>query len=163
MWEGVENLQQIGAHNRSGARALAVALAAAALAGCGPEPSRAVPVECKEASRAVERALARAPGDVRIGGRRISECFAPGSDAADQQALGDTFVPVAGRLAVDARAHPRGPAPLRLGFLIGAVRRGAARGGVYAELERRLGQEAVGVSARATAFARGERAGRAHG
>ena len=159
----VEHLQRIAAHNQSGLRALALAVAVAALAGCGSEPSRAVPVECKQASRALGRALARAPGDVRIGGRRISDCFVPGSDSADQQELGGTFLPVAERLAVDARAHPRGPAPLRLGFLIGSVRRGAAQGGVYAELVRRLEQELAGVDTGAPAFVRGSRAGRAHG
>jgi hypothetical protein len=159
----VQHLQRIAVHNQSGLRALALSLAVAALAGCGSEPSRAVPVECKQASRALERALARAPGDVRIGGRRISDCFTPGSDAADLQELGGTLLPVAARLAVDARAHPRGPAPMRLGFVIGAVRRGTAQGGVYAELERRLEQELTGVDTSAPGFVRGSRAGRAHG
>jgi hypothetical protein len=133
------------------------------VAGCGSEPSRSVPVECKDASAAVERALTRAPGDVRVGGSRVSECFAPGSDSGDQQALALTLLPAAQHLAAAAREHPRGPAPLRLGFLIGAVRRGAAHGGVYAELVRRLEQELTGVDTGSAAYARGERAGRVHG
>jgi hypothetical protein len=122
-----------------------------------------VPVACKEAPATVQRALQRAPGDVRVGGTRLSDCFAPGSSSADVQALGLAFLPAAEHLAAGARAHPRGPAAVRLGFLIGAVRRGAARGGVYAELERRLEQELAGVDTGSAGFRSGERAGRDHG
>jgi len=159
----LEDLQRIAAPNRGIAGAFAGVLAAAALAGCGSEPSRSVPVACKDASAALERALARAPGDVRVGGTRLSGCFAPGSDSADQQALGLTLLPAAQHLAAGARAKPRGAAALRLGFLIGAVRRGAERGGVYAELVRRLEQELAGVDTGAPGYLRGERAGRDHG
>jgi hypothetical protein len=159
----VEDLQQIARRNRGRSGAAATALAVLVLAGCGSEPSSRVPVECKVAPAAVERALASAPGDVRLGGRRLSECFAPGSDAGDGQALGLAIVPAAERLAPDARAHPRGAAALRLGFLVGAVHRGAARGGVYAELERRVRQVLAGVDTGSPSYRRGERAGRGHG
>jgi hypothetical protein len=156
----LEDLQRIGGGNR---RALATALAAAALAGCGSEPSRSVPTACRQGPAAVERAVASAPGEVRIGGRRLSECFVPGGEAGGVEALGLSYLPAAERLAAEARAHPRGPAPLRLGFLIGSARRGAARGGVYAELVRRLEQELAGVDTGSPGFLRGERAGRARG
>ena len=156
-------MQRIARRNRAESGALATALAVLVLAGCGSEPSRDVPVECKSGPDAVRRALARAPGDVRLGGRLLSECFAPGSDAGDAQALGFAIVPVAERLADEAHARPRGPAALRLGFLVGAVHRGAGRGGVYAELERRVGQVLAGVDTTSPAYRRGERAGRDHG
>ena len=159
----MEDLQQLGARNRVISALFGSALAVLVLAACGSEPSRAVPVECKDASRPVERALAAAPGDVRMAGMRLSNCFAPGSDSADGQALGLTFIPVAEHLALEARAHPRGAAALRLGFLIGAVHRGAARGRVYAELERRLALELPGVDTTSAAYLRGQRAGRDHG
>jgi hypothetical protein len=159
----VEDLQRIARRNCGRSGAVATALAALVLAGCGSEPSSQVPVECKVAPAAVERALLRAPGDVRLGGRRLSECFAPGSDAGDGQALGLAIVPAAEHMAPDARAHPRGAAALRLGFLIGAVHRGAARGRVYAELERRVRQVLAGFDTTSPAYRRGERAGRDHG
>jgi hypothetical protein len=159
----VQDLQRIGRRNRGRPGALATLLAVLAASGCGSEPSRVVPVECKSGPAAVQRALAKAPGDVRLGTRRLSDCFAPGSDSADAQALGFAIVPVAERLAPQARAHPRGAAALRLGFLIGAVHRGAARGGVYAELERRVRQVLAGVDTTSPAYRRGERAGRTRG
>ena len=159
----MQDLQRIGARNRGRSRTIAVAVAAAVLAGCGSEPSRDVPVACKQQSVAVERALAAAPGEVRIGGVRLSYCFSRPSDSGDVQALGLTFLPAAEHLAAEARARPRGPAALRLGFLVGAVRRGTARGGVYAELVRRIEQELTGVHTHAPGFRSGLRAGLAHG
>ena len=153
-------MQRIAAPNR---KLFAVLLVVLAAAGCGSEPSRQVPVGCTAEPAAVERALASAPGEVRLGGHRLSECFAPGSDAGEVQALALAVLPAAEQLAARARERPRGPAPVRLGFLIGAVHRGAARGRVYAELERRVRQELAGVDTTSPAFARGLRAGRAHG
>ena len=145
-------MQRIGVPNRGIAAAFGMALA---VAGCGSEP---VPVACKSGPAAIERALARAPGDVRLAGRRLSECFAPEGDSGDLQGLGLSFLPAAQHLAA------RGPgAVTRLGFLIGAVHRGAARAPVYEELERRLRQELAGVNTGAPAYRRGERAGREHG
>ena len=149
---------------RAGRFGISLASLAVALAACGGEPSKAVPVACKQGAGTVERSLRRAPGDVRVGGTLISDCFTRASDPGDVQALGLTFLPAAERLSVDAHAHPRGPSPLRLGFLIGAIHRGAGGAqGIYAELERRLDQELVGVDRGSAAFRRGQRAGRAHG
>jgi hypothetical protein len=159
----VEDLQRIARRKRGISRAAATALAVAVLAGCGSEPSNQVPVECKAGPGDVVRALAQAPGDVRLDGRRLSECFAPGGEAGDVQALGLAVVPAAVRLARDARSHPGGPAALRLGFLVGAVHRGAARGRVYAELERRVRLELAGVDTAQPGYRRGLRAGLARG
>jgi hypothetical protein len=164
LWKGLQDLQRIAAPNRNRFGLLLALLAVlAAAAGCGSEPSRRVPVGCKAEPAAVERALAQAPGEVRLGGHRLSECFAPGSDPGDEQALALAVLPAAERLGAEARERPRGPAPLRLGFLIGAVQRGAARGRVYAELERRVRQELAGVDTAAPGYVRGLRAGRGHG
>ena len=64
--------------------------------------------------------------------RAISRCFVAGAGAGDVQAIGYALLPVV--------ARERDPERLR--FLVGAVRRGAARGKVYAELLRRVEQEA---------------------
>jgi hypothetical protein len=154
----VQDLQRIGGGNRVRSAALASVLALVALAGCGSEPSRAVPSACKEPAN-VARALERAPGEVRIDGRPLSDCFVAGADAGDVQAVGLAFLPVAERLARD----PRGRDAVRLGFLLGAVRRGVAGGKVYAELGRRIEQELAGVDTGTPEFRRGERAGRARG
>ena len=74
------------------------------------------------------------------------------------------FLPVADRLAAEARSKPAGPSALRLGFLMGAIRRGVTdTQGIYSELLRRLRQELIGVDLRSPAYLRGERAGRDHG
>jgi hypothetical protein len=139
-------------------------LAAAALGGCGSEPSGAVPVACKDGPAALERALGAAPGDVRLDGTRVSECFTRASGPGDVQALGLTYLPEVERLAARVRSHPGGPAAVRLGFLIGAVHRGAGRGqGIYSELEHRLDGELAGVDTGSPDYRRGERAGREHG
>lgn len=159
----MEDLQRIARGNRGISHAVATALAVAVVAGCGSEPSNDVPAACKAGPDAVNRALATAPGEVRLGGRPLSECFAPGGDGADVEALGLTIVPAAERLAPGARSEPRGPAAVRLGFLVGAVHRGAERGRVYAELERRVRLELAGVDTTAPAYRRGLRAGLARG
>jgi hypothetical protein len=159
----VEDLQRITRSNRGRSRSVWAALAAVVLAGCGSEPSSDVPVGCKVAPREVVRALAAAPGEVRLGGRPLSDCFAPGGEAGDVQALGLAIVPAAERLAPAARAHPRGPAALQLGFLVGAVHRGAERGRVYTELERRVRLETAGVDTTTAAYRRGLSAGLARG
>src|SRR3954462_4531138 len=87
-WSFVQDLQRIAPLNRGRSGAFWAGMAALVLAGCGSEPSGRVPVECKAPPRAVVRALARAPGVVRLGGRRLSACFAPGGDGADVEALG---------------------------------------------------------------------------
>jgi hypothetical protein len=161
----VEDLQRIGGCNRARLSAIAAALAAAALTGgCSSGSPARVPVACKESSTAIQAALRRAPGDVRVGGKRLSSCFARASDQADVQSVGLSFLPAAERLASDARDHPAGPGALRLGFLIGAAHRGADRAqGIYSELLRRLESELAGVDVGAPGYRMGRRAGFDHG
>jgi hypothetical protein len=163
-WEKLQILQRIPAPKRGRACSFAALALAAGLIGCGGEPSKTVPVACKEGAGAVARGLRRAPGAVRVGGTLISDCFTRASDPGDVQALGLTYLPVAERLAADARSRPQGPAPLRLGFLVGAIHRGTADAqGIYAELERRIDLELAGIDRGSAEFRRGQRAGRDHG
>jgi hypothetical protein len=148
----VEDLQRIGTGNRAGFAAIAAL--ALAIGGCGSEPSRDVPAACKSPA-AVVHALGQAPEGVRIGARRLSDCFVAGADAADVEGVGLAFLPVVQRLAGD----PRGTNAVRLGFLVGAVRRGVAGGKVYAELGHRIEQELIGVDTSTPGFRRGLRAG----
>ena len=123
-----------------------------------------MPAACLQGSGALESALAAAPGAVRIGGRRPSQCFAHASSQGDVENLGSIFVEAAEHLATDARARPHGPALLRLGFLIGAAHRGGdSAQGIYSELLRRLDSVVTGIGTSSPAYRRGRAAGRDHG
>lgn len=135
-------------------------MAAALLAGCGNEDV-ATPVECLEGPATIRSALARAPGDVRLEGRvRISDCFQHAAGPADVQNLGAIFIASTQQVAERARRAPHSHAAVELGYLVGAVRRGARTDtGVHYESERRVEQELVGVPTRTPEFRRGLDAG----
>ncbi len=120
-------------------RIAAVAVIAAALAGCG-EPSDATPVACLEGEDTYLKALAGAPGAVELGGETpISECLAENQKGGDLAVVGTALVEATTRLNAEARAEPGGGANLRLGYLLGAAARGASEtSGIHAELIRRL-------------------------
>ena len=115
--------------------AVAAVLAAVIATGCGGDPAPLSPA-CSEGADAILHALASAPGPVRLDdGTRLSECVTHAFDDGELQQLGFALTPAADRIA--ARATPA--TALQLGYLIGAVRRGAGRtNGVHAELVRRL-------------------------
>jgi hypothetical protein len=140
-------------------RAIGIALLLAALGGCRQEAEK-LPAACTNAPESVERALRRAPAQVTIDGTRLSSCFTEGADADNLQLVGATFTRVAADLAYAARRDD--DAALRLGYLVGAVRRGAAdTANAHTELVRRIEQEASTVDG--PAFRRGLAAGRASG
>jgi phosphoribosylformimino-5-aminoimidazole carboxamide ribonucleotide (ProFAR) isomerase len=124
-----------------------------------------VPAACEENAQAIRSALTRAPGDVRLsGGVRISSCFQQAASPADVQNLGAIFVDAADALAARVRAAPHSHAAVELGYLIGAVRRGARTDtGVHYESERRVEQELAGVPTGTPEFRRGLEAGRRAG
>ncbi|HEY0319016.1 MAG TPA: hypothetical protein VGC49_12095 [Solirubrobacterales bacterium] len=112
---------------------------AALAAGCGKQDN-STPVACVEGANAYLRALRSAPGEVRLGGETpISDCLAENQDAGDLAAVGEALVEAATRLNAEARAQPGGDANLQLGYLLGAVERGADKTeGIHADLVRRL-------------------------
>jgi hypothetical protein len=128
--------------------------------GCGNKDV-AVPAECLDGPDAVTSALAHAPGPVRLGGRvAISDCFQNAAGSADVQNLGGIFITATQRTAARVRSAPHSHAAVELGYLVGAVRRGARTdGGVHYEAERRVEQELVGVPAGTAEFRRGLEAG----
>lgn len=144
-----------------GASAVIGVALAALLAGCGSEPAR-LPPACSDGPEAVLAALEDAPGAVALSdGTLLSECVERASDDAELQMVGFALTPVADRLA--ARRTPG--AALQLGFLVGAVRRGAAgSNGVSLELVRRMeGRVAFEDPGLLDAAERGARAGEDHG
>jgi hypothetical protein len=123
------------------ARLLLVALLlAAALGGCGGRDDPSTPVACLEGTGAYLRALAAAPGEVRLNGETpIGDCLAENQSGGDLATVGEALVGAATKLNAEARANPEGPAALRLGYLLGATERGAERTeGIHADLIRRL-------------------------
>ena len=121
-----------------------------------------MPVACLEGN--VARALAEAPGEVRLEGTRLSECFNRAANPAEIQQVGNVFIGAAEQLAARARSRPHSPEALRLGYLIGAMRRGTSHTqGIHYETRRRIEQELSGVNTRAAEFVTGERAGERSG
>jgi len=145
--------------------AAAGAVAAALASGCGSGDDPP-PAACGAGARTVLGALQRAPGTVALdGGTRISTCVMRSLDTGEVQTLGFTYVAVANsELKLMRRSDD---AALQLGFLVGAVRRGANRtNGLQLELVRRLDQVAgVGgpSGALGAAYRRGVAAGEDHG
>ncbi len=142
---------------------LALLLAAALLAGCGEEEE--LPIACTDRA-AVVRALEAAPRLVTLEGEvSLAECVRRASSDAELQELGVALTGVAEGLEVAARRDEQ--AALRLGYLIGAARRGAisTAGGVQLELARRLERSGAQVAGRARedALVRGLDAGAADG
>ena len=99
-----------------------------------PPPSAACTAEPQE----IVRALDAAPGDVRLAdGTPLSECVRNAYSDAEQQNLGIVLTDVAEDLEAKAADDPR--AALRLGYLVGAARRGApGDSSLQFELVRRL-------------------------
>jgi hypothetical protein len=122
-----------------------VFLATAALAvalvpiGCGHDEGD-TPVACLEGAGPYLRALESAPGKVRLdGGTPISDCLAENQQAGDLGTVGTALVAAETKLNAAARTDPGGEANVELGYLIGAVQRGAeSTQGIHAELVRRL-------------------------
>jgi hypothetical protein len=129
--------------------------------GCGNNEHRA-PVACLDGN--VPKALAAAPGQVRLQGTRLSECFTRAANPAEIQQVAAVFIAATERLAAKARSKPHSAAALQLGYLIGAMRRGTSHTqGIHYETRRRIEQELIGVNTRAPEFVEGERAGERDG
>ena len=119
--------------------AIALSALAAVVAGCGSTDS-STPVACLEGQSAYLEALKEAPGEVKLGGETpISECLAENQSGGDLATVGAAMLAATTKLNAEAREVPGGAANLQLGYLLGAVERGAeGTEGIHAELVRRL-------------------------
>jgi hypothetical protein len=139
-------------------------LALLAFGGCG---SRTPPAQaCIEAQSAdVLQALAHAPRQVALAdGTALSQCVRRTIDDSRLQALGATLTAVADELA--GRMGSSDAAAFQLGFLIGAVDRGATQAaGLQEELANRVAGAAAGLDRgpRRVSLLRGRAAGRRGG
>ena len=139
-------------------------LALLAFGGCG---GRTPPAQvCMEAQPGdVMQALTHAPRHVALAdGTSLSQCVRRTIDDSRLQALGATLTLAADELA--GRMRSSDAAAFQLGFLIGAVDRGADQAaGLQEELTNRIAGAATGVDggARRAALMRGRAAGRRSG
>jgi hypothetical protein len=146
---------------------IAVALLCLGLAACGEE-SAPLDSACTESPGVIVRALRAVPGRVTLpSGTPLSQCVARAKTDAELQTVGVVLTNAAERLARRAQAGDA-RAALQLGYLAGAVRRGAARtAGIHAELERRVARAGAFVHEAGRrverALLRGLAAGEAHG
>lgn len=124
---------------------------------------REMPAGCRAGAAAVRTALLAAPRPVTVEGARLSQCLTRSSESGDVQQISVDFLEVAAMLSDRARVEPEDPAALQLGYLLGAVARGASRTqGIHENMKNRLEQEAQGLEG-SRALRRGERAGRGTG
>ncbi|HEX8689468.1 MAG TPA: hypothetical protein VF729_04420 [Solirubrobacterales bacterium] len=116
--------------------AAAIGLGAAA---CG-EGEDGTPVACLDGKGAYLGALGEAPAEVKLSGEvPISDCLAENQASGELATVGTTMLAVATQLNDEARREPGGSAAVQLGYLLGAVERGAgATEGIHADLLRRL-------------------------
>lgn len=124
---------------RFAATLLAAACLTGATLGCGDQDD-STPVACLEGAAAYERALAAAPGEVRLDGETpISECLAPNQTAGDLARVGEAMIEAATELNAEARSEGDGEAAVQLGYLLGAAERGSEESeGIHSDLVRRL-------------------------
>jgi hypothetical protein len=147
--------------------AIALALLCALAIGCGGgEEAPTAGAACQVPADEVLTALERAPGAVTLAGETsISDCVTGSRNPGDLQTVGATLTEAAEELERTAPRDPR--AALRLGYLIGAARRGSVgQIGITDELVRRLERAAdlsAGTAAAQAALERGIAAGRARG
>lgn len=114
---------------------------------------------------ALRSALAHAPAPVRLkDGTSISDCLAHDADSGGIQDVGSMLLTLTQQVMASAHGPRDAKALLELGYIAGAVHRGASRAqGVDGEIERRIDQELSTANTAATAFKRGQRAGQANG
>lgn len=129
------------ASRRTRASATACVVAAACLpallVGCTSDEDQQVSSACLGNEASYAAALETAPQQVRLpDGTPISECLTPEQEAGQLAAIGQRMIAVATDLNVAAQRDPTGPQAVRLGYLVGAIERGAE--GIHADLVRRV-------------------------
>jgi hypothetical protein len=122
-----------------GAIVLLFALSSA-LTGCGSADENATPSACLAGVKPFQAALLQAPGAVQLpGGVLISDCLVRNQSAGELARVGEAVVRVATELNAAARHSPGAAPTIQLGYLVGALARGAAdTQGIHTELLRRM-------------------------
>lgn len=154
---------------RRTASLLALCLAAG-LAACGGGDDGPTPAACLTGTGGFERALAAAPGEVELSDDSpISACLIRNQPVGELTQVGATLVRTATALARGVGTQSDRHAATELGFLVGAVERGAGgTSGIHSELARRVESAARAGLAGAPAplgraYQKGYAAGQDHG
>jgi hypothetical protein len=159
-------------YDRVVARSLCVgcALLAALAVGCSRSsgadspPKACTDGPAPERVAALRSALAHAPSPVRLpDGTSIADCLAHDSGSGDLENVGSMLLTATQQIEDSAAGPGDRAALLQLGYLAGAVHRGATGAQVDGEIERRIDQEMGAFNTASPAFTRGEQAGRANG
>src|SRR4051812_47167693 len=120
--------------------ALLATAAVVAISGCGAKKNDLAPAACLVSNSGYLRALERAPGEVRLAGTTpISDCLVPEQDAGQLANIGHEMIVAATKLNLEAR-HGSDPATVQLGYLTGAVAKGADA--IHTDLVRRINSSA---------------------
>jgi hypothetical protein len=125
----------------SSAAILAAIVATLVVGGCGAKQDDTAPAACLATANGYLHALESAPGVVRLpGGVAISDCLVENQSGGQLANIGQSMVVAATRLNAAARRDPGGPAAVQLGYLLGAVSKGADP--IHTDLVRRLNSAA---------------------
>jgi hypothetical protein len=138
-------------------------VAATVLAGCGQEMA-SLPDACLSSPDVIRKALKAAPRPVTLQGTPISACLDQTGGADLAQSVGANLVQTATELVTQVTDAHDSASATQLGYLVGAVRKGAGEPPtLHAELLRRLELEAEGVDTKSPSYVEGEQAGEATG
>jgi hypothetical protein len=118
----------------------AAAVAALALAGCGSDEPPETPAACLAKPPSYVDALGTAPADVRLEGETpISGCLVEEQEPGTLATVGESLLGAANRLNADVRRTGDSETATSLGYLVGAVDRGAdGTGGIHQDLRLRI-------------------------
>ena len=140
------------------------------VAGCGSSDGGDTPAACLAPAATYLKALEAAPDPVRLAGETpISGCLVEDQPAGDLENVGASLVRAATLLSAAAQKNPGGQQTLRLGYLVGAVQKGASEtSGIHTDLVRRIESSARHLGSRdkssfGRAYAQGYAAGRSGG
>jgi hypothetical protein len=135
-----------------GVLVLTLAACSLTVAACGSDDGSEASAACLAGPDAYVEALRRAPDDVRLAdGTPISDCLAEGQGAGELGSVGEAMITAATRLNSDALRTLDQDTAVELGYLVGAIERGAeSTGGIHEDLLRRV-EAAAGFTGQAEA------------
>jgi hypothetical protein len=108
--------------------------------GCGNQNDDSTPVACLKGPGVYEKALTAAPEEVLLDDEApISDCLTRNQKAGELTKVGEAMVETATVLVQQERSEPFQGVAVRIGYLVGAARRGAEdTEGIHTDLLRRL-------------------------
>ena len=119
---------------------LAGVVAALVVAGCGSDDAPSTPTACLAPASGYLRALAAAPGEVRLDGATpISSCLVADQPTGTLQTVGKSVIDAATELNRQILEGGDRKRVVELGYLVGAVQEAASgTGGIHRDLVLRL-------------------------